>query len=134
MRDAQGIRHRIKAYVELENVNEILQAVYLFGAAGVGIQMPESAEKQFDEHVPWTVIPGDVRQYGHYVPCVGRNSHGHLVFVTWGRLQAATPEWVSTYLLQGVGYLSREYLKDSGLTPELLDEAKLDMHLAALGS
>lgn len=133
--DVSGARHRVKSYAAVHGINELLQATYLFGSCGVGFSMPESTSSQFDAGQPWSVVPNSEVVGGHYVPCVGRNSKGNLMFVTWGRLQAATPEFVQRYMDEAVAYVSTSYINpQTGLTPELLDEAKLDADLAALSA
>jgi hypothetical protein len=63
---------------------------------------------------------------GHYIPCIGRNSLGFFLFVTWGRLQAATPAWVQTYMDEGLVYISRERLNGQGLSPQGFNAAALE--------
>lgn len=123
-----GRRHLIDAYVALEsgNLNQLAFAVNEYGTAGVGVQLPDNAEGQFNMGEVWDVKPGTSTVGGHYIPCVGRNRLGNYLFVSWGRLQAATPKWVQTYMDEGLAYLSRERLRASGLSPEGFDLAKLE--------
>lgn len=133
--DATGVRHKVGAYVAIKagDLSEIALAAYLFGAVGIGFRCPSSMEDQFDQGKPWQVVPGDIIVGGHYVPCVGRNSSGDFLFITWGKLHAATPEWVSTYMDEGVAYLSPEIINQSKLTsPEGFDEAALNGFLNSL--
>ncbi len=114
IRDAEGNRHKIDAYAAMTpgDLDELAQAVYLFGAVGVGFQLPASAQAQFTAGHVWDDLSGAGHD-GHYVPCVGRNSAGNFLFVTWGRLQAATPAWVAAFMDEAVAYLSVEQLKDN---------------------
>lgn len=125
--DASGVRHKIQGFASLKvgDLLQLSQAAYLFGAAGVGVQFPSSAEGQFSAGVPWSVVASDTIEGGHYVPLIGRNSAGNYLFVTWGRLQAATPDWVSTYMDEGLCYLSLEMLNAKGVSPEVYDLATL---------
>lgn len=131
--DATGARHKIDAFASLRvgDLTQLAQAVYLFGAAGMGFQLPASAEYQFDHSQPWAVIPGDKIEGGHYVPCVGRNATGNFLFISWGRLQAATPEWVTTYMDEGLAYFSREILNAKGVSPESYDATALQKYFGA---
>lgn len=131
--DRHGTYHKIKAYAAVKGVDEMLQATYLFGVCGVGLALPRSAQAQFMNKHPWDDLT-EKPEYGHYVPCVGRNSRGNLMFITWGELQAATPAYVEHYMDEAVAYLSTEYLANQGLSPERLDEAKLDADLAELAA
>lgn len=132
--DAEGKRHKIDAYVSLRpgNVSDLVTAVYVTGAAGVGIQFPDSAMEQFDKHHPWSVVKGPAPEGGHYVPCIGRNDEGNLLVVTWGRVQQMTPEFYSKYCDEAVAYLSLEALRGPK-TIDGFDETALrsDLHLLA---
>jgi intein/homing endonuclease len=62
--------------------------------------------------------------------CVGRNSAGNFLFITWGRLHAATPGWVQTYMDEGVCYLSLEIINTSTkLSPEGFNPDTLTQYL-----
>lgn len=133
--DADGHRHTIKSYVAIKpgNVTQLMQACYVFGAVGIGVQLTSKAMDQFDAGQPWSLVPGQTTIGGHYIPIVGRNSLGNILLVTWGRLHAATPEWVADRMDEGLVYLSTAVLDTTThLTPENFDEAKLDSLLAAL--
>jgi len=135
IRDANGIRHKIDAYVAITHgdLDQLALATYLFGVTGVGIRMPASADDQFERQVPWSIVPNSPVIGGHYVPCVGRNRLGNYLFITWGRLHAATPEFVKEYMDEGLAYLSLESLKNN-LSPEGVNLAQLKSDLAALAA
>jgi hypothetical protein len=125
--DTLGQRHKIDFYTELKpgDLHALDLAVFLFGVAGVGIKLPDSAEQQFNSMEVWSVMSGASLMGGHYVPCVGRNSLGNYLIVTWGRLQAVTPDWIQAYMDQGAVIISHERLKTSGISPQGFDWAKL---------
>ncbi len=131
--DATGTRHKIDGYVALRpgNLDQLALAAYLFGAAGVGIQLPTSAFDQFDNAEPWTPVAGAHIEGGHYISVVGRNRTGNFLCVTWGRLHAVTPAFLTTYMDEGIGYLSLERLRGS-VSPQGLDYATLQADLALL--
>lgn len=126
IRDAINARHKIDAYVSLEvgNLDQMFAAIYLLGAVGVGIQLPQSAEDQSDANgegntgVPWTVPHKIKMAGGHYVSGVGRDVNGNLLIVTWGTIQAMTPAFFERFNDEGVAYLSLEALDAKGLSPE----------------
>ncbi len=126
--DALGQRHKIDFYAALKpgDLHALDLAVYLFGAAGIGVQLPDSAEQQFNSMEVWSVEPGAEVIGGHYVPCVGRNSHGNYLIVSWGRLQAVDPEWIEEYMDQGAVIISKERLRATGLSPQGFNWAKLE--------
>jgi hypothetical protein len=118
--DAAGNRHKIGAYVALEpgNIDHLLQALYLFGAVGIGINFPDSAMHQFDKNQPWGVCHGAKVEGGHYIPLVAYRTASNkphqvdLVCVTWGRLQQMTRKFYETYCDEAWAILSPEMLKD----------------------
>jgi hypothetical protein len=131
--DALGRRHLIDSYVALlpGDVGQLALAAYLTGAAGVGLRLPSDAEDQFNAGKPWTVTLGVGTDGGHYVPCVGRNSAGNFIVVTWGRLHAMTPEYYTANCDEAIAYISLETLRNS-LTPEGFSADQLRSDVAAL--
>jgi hypothetical protein len=130
--DAAGNRHRIGAYLALEpgDMDHLLEALYLFSAVGIGIQVPQSAMDQFHAGQPWSVVYGTQEIIGgHYVPMVAYR--GNLVCVTWGRLQQITRQFYLKYCDEAWAILSPEMLK-GGVSLEGFDLAQLQADLAAL--
>lgn len=133
--DATGARHKIKAYIALQagNVAQVAQAAFLLGAVGIGLDLPDSAETQFDEGAPWSIVPGAKSVGGHYVPLVGRTGDGNFIVISWGKLVAVTPDFLAKQMDEGVAYLSDEILnRTSGLSPENYNEAFLNAFLEGL--
>jgi len=140
--DADGRRHRIGAYVWLEpgNVNQLLHALYVFGTVGVGYELPRSAEEQFAEAKPWTVVDDSPIAGGHYVPAVGyepgeytdQGVNTFIGSVTWGRVVSITSEFYEKYCTEALVYVSASALGPDGKTPEGLDKAALLADLKAL--
>lgn len=129
--DDAGNRHKDDAFIAIANLHHAYLASFVLGVCGFGFNLPDSAEEEFAQKRPWS----DTSQKpsgGHYVPLVGRNSHGMYVFITWGAYQAATPAWVAHYFMGAVGYVNREYLRVDGTTPEGFNETALDEYLASL--
>ena len=131
--DAGGKRHTIAAYLALEpgNLTHLYQASYLFGAVGVGLELPASAFDQTDQGQPWDVVPQSPNEGGHYVPLLGRGADG-LHVVTWGALQVMTEDFLKTYCDEAIAYVSQECLV-AQKSPEGFDYAALIRDLAALG-
>lgn len=133
--DTTGTRHKIDAYSALKvgDLDQLALATWLFGAVGVGIECPYSMEHQFNSNRPWSVVSGDSVVGGHYVPCVGRNETGNFLFITWGRVQEATPEWVAKYMDEGVAYLSLEVINaNTNVSPENFNPDVLTKYLKGL--
>ncbi len=131
--DAIGQRHKIDAYVAIKGWDDLMQAIYLLGAAGVGLNLPETCDDQFDAHQPWTYKKGTPFEGGHYVSGVGRNSAGRLLVVTWGRLQALDRDFFEACCDEAVAYLSLSVLRNK-VTPEGFDEAGLRSAIAQLSA
>jgi hypothetical protein len=129
--DAAGQRHKIGAYVGLElgNMDQLLEALYLFGVVGIGIKFPDSAMDQFNSGKPWSVVPGPDPTEGHYIPLVANRTN--LECVTWGRIQQMTPQFYQTYCDEAWVILSPEMLK-AGKSLEGFDLAQLQADLIAL--
>lgn len=116
--DGHGQRHRIEGYAALEpgNWEHLLEAVYLFGAVGIGFQVPSSAMDQFDAGRPWSVVssPGSI-EGGHYVPLVAWR--GNLIAITWGKPQPMTRGFFEKYSDEAWALLDDELLQQ-GHSPE----------------
>lgn len=134
--DAFGTRYTVDAYVALRigSAEDLALATYLTGATGVGLMFPDYAMEQFDNHHPWAVLKDQPDPIGgHYVTCVGRNSLGNFMVVTWGRLHAMTPAFFERYCDEALAYINIDWLS-SGLTPEGFKADELRHNLAALAA
>lgn len=134
--DASGQRHRIAAYMSLKvgDWDELMLAAWLFGAVGVGVNYPSSADDQFDAFQPWDYVNGVNTQGGHYVPVFGRNHAGCATLVTWGRTQTMTREFYEHYNDESVVYFCPEYVDKNKLSPEGFDAVALGRYLKELQS
>lgn len=132
--DADGNLHKIGAYLALDqgSVSQLGAAMYLFSAVGIGLQLPDSAQDQFQAGEAWDPVPGSTIEGGHYVTGVARDNDSNIALVTWGALQWMTPRFYMRYNDESLVYLSEEFLQ-SGHSPEGFDLAQLQADLAALG-
>jgi|SRR5215831_4417293 len=129
--DSAGKRHKIGAYVALElgNMGQLLEALYLFGVVGIGFMFPDSAMDQFNAGKPWSVVPGPEPTEGHYVPFVAYRTT--LECVSWGRIQRMTSAFYNKYCDEAWAILSPEMLV-GGKSIEGFDLAQLQADLQAL--
>jgi len=130
--DAAGKRHKIGAYLAIEpgNIEHLLEALYLFGAVGIGLEIPSSAMDQFNAGRPWSVVHGKQQiEGGHYVPLVARREN--LVCVTWGKLQQMTVQFFKRYCDEAWAMLSPEMLS-GGVSMEGFNLEQLQADLNAL--
>lgn len=132
--DANGKRHKIGAYVALDpkDWQQLMQAVYVFAAVGIGFDFPDSAMEQFDDGDPWDVVPGATIEGGHYVPVMGRSSLHVAGVVTWGRRQAMSQAFYEAYNDEAWAIVFPEELRTNGLNERGFDLAGLNAALARL--
>lgn len=129
--DANGDRHKIEAFVRLDigDPEDLLNAMYLFGAVGIGVTITDDTERQFDEGVIWDKTRSKKNLGGHYVAAVCYRNVPHCV--TWNKLQPFTIEWYEKHCLEAWAMLSPEMLKD-GKTLENFNMEQLRIHLSLL--
>ena len=129
--DAEGVRHKIGAYVWIApgNYDHFLEAVWLFGACPIGIQVPQSAMEQFQSEKPWEVVAGSPIEGGHYIPGVADRTYPEIV--TWARVQPMTRAFYLKYCDAACAVISEEMLVN-GKSPEGFDLAALRGDLARL--
>ncbi len=131
--DSTGRRHTVAAYLALDpgNVDHLIKGAYLFGAVGVGLELPASAIDQARKGQMWDVVPGAPIEGGHYVPLVGRLQN--LVVVTWGEIQLMSERFLAAYCDEAVAYVSTECLVNRK-SPEGFDYASLIADLKELNA
>ena len=106
------------------------EAAYLFGAVGIGIQVPQTAETEFGEHKMWSYYPGSPNVGGHYVPIVAHRKH--IECVTWGRVQPMGDALRSHYIDEAWAIVNPDFLDVRGQSPAGFDMAQLLADLAQL--
>ncbi len=85
------------APVNPKDDTEMRIAAYLFGAIYLGLEMPASAETQFEDHQPWSLtIPKGQPVGGHCVVASGANYSG-IDLITWGAETTMTWDFWDTY-------------------------------------
>lgn len=103
IKDASGNIHKIRAFVEIEpgNLQELLYAIYLFGGAYIGVQLPSSAESQFENNEMWSIVPSDTTVGGHCLYLVSKQASPIIDAISWAKDQQATVEWILKYMDEG---------------------------------
>lgn len=121
--------HKLGAYLALEpgNLEQLGAALYPFGAVGAGFALPSSAEQQFENGQPWSVVADATIEGGHFVPLLGREN-GLWQGITWGAVQPIEDDFIRTYGQMLIVYLSQEFL-DNGVSPEGFNMAELQARL-----
>jgi hypothetical protein len=109
--DADGNYHKIVAYVGLTpgDFDELLVALSLFDMVGIGIQVPDYAETQFDHGQPWHLLPGHHKiEGGHYIPVVGASDRNSGTVYTWGQPQGIAANFYKAFNNVAVVALTEE--------------------------
>jgi hypothetical protein len=104
------------AKVDVSNDAEVQAAIDLFDVVITGIDLPQSAEDQFNDGKPWDYVKGSKILGGHCVPFFGYDAtyrHG----VTWGQVQAATLAFWKKLVSEGWILITRKWADANGVTP-----------------
>jgi len=116
---AFGISLDAYAPLELGNHNEVKDAVYWFGNAYIGLNLPISAQTQD----VWSVPAGGTHGNGapgswggHAVPVVAYNART-LTVITWGALKQMTWAFWAAYAEEAYALLSTDWIS-SGKSPK----------------
>lgn len=134
--------HKIEAFVSLEPRNhvEAMDAVNLFGAAYIGVALPDSVVPPGKDPltIPWVVPPqGPVGNAapnpnnGHCIPAVGYDAR-NLYIVTWGQLKAMSWPFYDAYADEAFAVLSPDWFGPKAKAPVGFDEATLKQDLAVI--
>ncbi len=113
---------------------QVKDAVWFFGAALLGIDLPKSAQKQTVWDVPAGGPSGDGKPGswgGHCTLLVGAGARG-VTMVTWGALKEATWEFMETYCEEAYALLSPMWLEKSGVSPGGVPLASLQQDLGKI--
>lgn len=129
--DSNHIRHKAGPYMRLDrgDTEDLLNAIYLFGAVPAGIMVTDLMMKQFNRGLPWTKPCRFSKQKelgGHAIPFV--TFRKRLYCVTWGKLQPATLDFYRYYSDEAYAVLSPAMFKD-GVTLEgfNIDQLRADL-------
>jgi hypothetical protein len=130
-----GTANKASAFMQVnpQRLDEVEDAVYFYGGAYVGVQLPMSAQDQVGSC--WTVGtgPGAVAGSwgGHCIPISGYDST-HLWCITWGALQEMNWEFFNTYCDEAYVILSEDWMMTTGQSPSHLAWGTLMADLANL--
>ncbi len=127
----------ILAYADPDPNNQlhVKQAIYLFGGAYIGFNVPQSAMDQFNAGLPWTVEPindGGIVG-GHAVFCPDYNAFGPFC-ITWGARQQMSWAFWAKYCDEAHALLSMDWINSSNFAPNMVDLATLQSDLAGVVS
>jgi hypothetical protein len=116
-------KHKIQAFAQLELHNEVQlrDAIFMFGGAYIGVELPDFAVQADDPlTVPWVVPPqgpvGDAApdpQEGHCIPAVAYDARNVYV-VTWGAVKAMSWQFYKAYSDEAYAVLSHDWIAKNG--------------------
>jgi hypothetical protein len=126
--------HKILAYakVDVSNRVEVEQSIDLFGAINLGINLPKSAEDQFNQGVAWDYVRGSRILGGHCVPAGRYGPDGSTDGVTWARVQTMTAAFWRHFVEEGWIVITSDWLDANGSSPSGYNLYQLGEDLAAL--
>lgn len=126
-------KQKIDSFVSVEPKNHVqaMDAVNLFGALYIGVELPDFAVTGDMITTPWVVPPtgpvGDAApnpNNGHCIPAVAYDSR-NLYIITWGVRKAMSWQFYDAYADEAYAVLSSAFINKSG-------KAKNGFNLAAL--
>jgi hypothetical protein len=131
--------HKIFAFiaVNLKNLDEVREAIYLFGNLYWGVQLPVSVQGAES----WTVPEGGTASPegapgswgGHCVPIVAMSPET-LTCVTWGSTLKMSHRFFSDYGDEGYCCLSLDWIEKNGLSPGQFNVGQLEADLQIVTS
>ena len=111
--------HKILGFatVDVQNIDQVKAAIYLFGGVYTGFQVPDYAMNKPN----WTVQnTDDMIVGGHAVPLFGYG-RGGATCVTWGRLQPLSWEFWQQYFDEAYAIVTQDWIKSTGVSPVGID-------------
>jgi hypothetical protein len=124
--------HQILAYASIRpsNTKLVRQAIALFGGVSIGMNVPQSAEDQFNNGEPWDYVRGSRSLGGHCV-LLGAYGAGAWKCITWGAEQEMTQAFYQHEVDEVWLPVTAEWFKD-GKSPTGIDMQALGDDYRAL--
>lgn len=126
--EVAGKQYNVYAFAQVERVvyPDVRAAIYLLRGLNCGIMLPKSAQGQFAEDKPWSVVAGPdgtVGSWGGHCVYVGAYSPEGLTCVTWGKKQLMTWEFWDRYCDEAYAIVDNRnrFTENSPVDVELLD-------------
>lgn len=136
----QGIGERkIIAFAKLKfkNREELKEAIYLYGGCYVGLNLPKSAEKQYNELKKWTVPRSGTKGVGepgswlgHALLITGYNKN-ELNAITWGKEIIMSIDFWEAYVDESYAIFSEDFIRDNQ-TPTKISADVLKHNIEAM--
>jgi hypothetical protein len=120
--------NNIIAFAKLQDKNreQLLKTIYLFGGCYVGLNLPKSAERQYNTTKKWTIPRGGKKKdaekgswFGHAVLITGYKKE-ELRIITWGREMIMTIDFWEAYAEESYAVFSEAFIRND-TTPTGVD-------------
>jgi hypothetical protein len=135
--EVAGALHKIGGYVAVDpsNLDEVRQAIYLFGNLFTGVALPVGVQGADDWTVPVDGIYGAAGAPGswggHCIPNMAESPET-LTCITWGERLKMSHNFFGDYCDEAYAVLSSDWIESSGAAASGFDLAQLKEDLAAL--
>lgn len=103
--------HKIALFADLNvtDMNLVKWSLDQFGAIGLGVNLPDSAQNQFGAGEPWTIVQGSQIDGGHAIALVGYDT-SWLYILTWGQVQRVAYDWFAAYVEEAWVSISTDFV------------------------
>jgi hypothetical protein len=116
------------AAVDLKMPIHLSQAIYLFGGAYVGLQLPLSAQNQ----KVWKYVGDQAGGWGGHAVEIVRYDLDYLTCITWGKPLKMTHEFFINYADEAYAVLSNDWIEKNKLAPNHFNLSQLQTDLAGV--
>jgi hypothetical protein len=111
---------------------KVRQAVYEFGYLSIGINLPQSAEDQFNAGQPWTVVSGSPNIGGHCVVVCGYDTN-YAYLWTWGALWKMDWDFWDAFVEEAWAVISVDWVNTAtGIDRDGVDKYALGLECEAV--
>lgn len=111
------------ATLDVQNVDQIKAAIYLFGGVPIGFNVPQSMVDELNAGVDptFSFVQGDKASgEGHCVLPVGYGRSG-VALISWGKVYRTSWDFWQAWVDEAYCVVSKDWLKASGVSPTGLD-------------
>ena len=111
------------ATLDVQNIDQVKAAIYLFGGVYIGFNVPESMVNQLNsgQDPDWSYSPTDAPSgEGHCVAPFGYGRSG-LAPCSWGKIYHTSWDFWLAWVDEAYAVVSKEWIKQAGTSPSGLD-------------
>lgn len=126
--------HELLAFADpaVSNLNEVKQAIALFGGLYIGLSVTDQVmQNDNDPTIPWDVTPQDTIDGGHCVFAIGYDTT-YVYVISWGQIYKMTWAYWSAYVDEAHALVSPDFLSANGFDPQGFNLTQLQADLAAI--